>query len=221
MRTALLLCLLPLVTLAQPNQPLTNTYPLEHRDGSVVAIQVVDAEGVSKEQLFDRARYWLATAYKAMPATVTLADKTGGVLLASATSTLQSGSLVFSNKGGQTTNLTYTMTIHTKEGRYRIELSAMRYDLPVRGRWRATRANFVQLHRDRMAASMEAIYQMATENRPAQETDAIYASADTSPVRGLVVSTVPLMENTRIHLNALLENFHAAMRQPVQARDDW
>jgi len=100
------------------NNPLTGIMPLLGND--VVYGKVVIADGVSKDELFNRAKRWVALTYKSANDVIQLSDKDAGSLVAKGTILVP-----FPYNGFVKTDsyLNHTLTIDIKDGKYRYELN--------------------------------------------------------------------------------------------------
>ncbi|MCB9190814.1 MAG: DUF4468 domain-containing protein [Flavobacteriales bacterium] len=85
--------------------------PLDEQTGEIIYQEIQNVDGVSSEELFTRAKYWVANNYVSANDVIQFEDRKRGVLVA---------------KGNITTGelsgfVRHTLEIACKEGRYRVE----------------------------------------------------------------------------------------------------
>lgn len=87
----------------------------------LIYTEVVNVDNVSKDELFNRAKNWFATAYSSSSDVLQLADSENGQLIGKALFKFSPISLNASDrvKG----NIKYTIKVSVKEGRYKYEIS--------------------------------------------------------------------------------------------------
>ena len=93
---------------------------------------IIDVQGVSKEELFLRAKFWFAESYNGYNAlfqlenNLQLEDEENGVIIGHAAMKYEPSYLV----GNQMTRgiITYMIKLSTKEGRYRYEITDFLHD---------------------------------------------------------------------------------------------
>ncbi len=89
-----------------------------HQNDSLIFItKVIAVEGVSKTELFERARAWFATAYKNSKEVLQVSDKESGELIG------KSNFQVIAKTVDVTGYVDYDIKVTTKDGKYRIEMS--------------------------------------------------------------------------------------------------
>ena len=83
--------------------------------------EVVKTDSVSKDELFERAKVWLATSYNNSKSVIQLENKNDGVIIGKASMKYDSNV----SSGSSATNgvISYLVKIYTKDNRYKYEIT--------------------------------------------------------------------------------------------------
>lgn len=111
-----------------PDQP----FPMPLVDSQVVYTNIITVDGVSKDELYKRARLFIVKNYKSANAVIQLDDKESGHIIGKGVLTVvtDGGDLL----GASETKVNHTISIMVKDGRYKYEVS----DLSVIGQLGST-----------------------------------------------------------------------------------
>ena len=113
-----LLCIVsPFLTSAQTDELKVD------ENGRVYFEEVVDAETVTKNELYSRAKEWFFNTYKSAEDVLELEDKEAGKLIGKAFNTIP----IKTAFGISNTRMWYTIKLYFKEGRYKMVLSEIYY----------------------------------------------------------------------------------------------
>ena len=89
------------------------------QNNRIVFSEVIQVDGVSKKELFNRARKWFADYYNSSETVIDLEDKESGILIAKP--------LGYANipyiLGFTAVKMFYTINIYVKDGRYKYEIT--------------------------------------------------------------------------------------------------
>lgn len=96
--------------------------PIDSVSNLVTYQGVVKVEGASKDDLYLRAREWFAKTFKSAQAVLQMDDKQAGKLIGKGASKSYYTYMLYPVEY----NLNYTISITTKDGRYRYEISSFR-----------------------------------------------------------------------------------------------
>jgi len=88
--------------------------------------EVVQVDSVSKDELYNRAKLWLATAYNRSSDVLQMEDKDAGQIIGKAI--IKYNPTVFSGSEQTKGTIKYTIKIFVKEGRYKYEITDFIHD---------------------------------------------------------------------------------------------
>ena len=88
--------------------------------------EIMQADGISKMELYTRAKLWFANAYNSANDVLQMDNKEGGQIIGKAI--MQYKPTVFSGSAATKGNIKYTIKIFVKEGRYKYEITDFIHD---------------------------------------------------------------------------------------------
>lgn len=116
MKSILLLCWMLLSSASLYAQ---TTLPVDAETKKITYSEVVSVEGVSQDELYSRAKVWLATAYNSAPDVIKADEKEAGVIVVRARTPIPFR--LFNQNTTQ--QIQYALTLNFKEGRYKYILT--------------------------------------------------------------------------------------------------
>lgn len=127
MKLIYLLFLVTLSTTLSFSQDELYKQPLKiSEDGIVEFSEVVQKEGASASELYNKAREWFADAYKSADDVLQMEDEDNKKLVGKAISTLDFGNAMAQVE----VRMYYTIKIYCKDGRYKYIITDIRYEAP-------------------------------------------------------------------------------------------
>lgn len=119
-----ILFLIPFLCSAQKENPEYMDLYLPWTDGELIYSEVVEANGKSKEELYNAGRIWFTSTFNSAKAVLDIDDKEMGMMAGKAWSQIYVTSLGFP----VAYKLWYRISIEVKEGRYRYQIKNLEFE---------------------------------------------------------------------------------------------
>lgn len=142
-------------------------------EGIIQVSEVVQAEGLTKDQLYSKARLWFAEYFRDSESVLEVEDKSSGILLGNGILTVNVPSNI---SGYQECNLWITLKTEFREGRYKYTINNMKYstvDYPqaVNLEQMYTKEKIPKFFRNYRAASIDALRELLGDLKMSLGTD--------------------------------------------------
>lgn len=101
--------------------------PLDSATSQVVYTGVIQAPAVSKDELYNRARRWIATEFKSASSNLQMDDRQAGTLMTKGATTVR----YTVGRYSTAPLISFTISIEAKDGRYRYKIRDLKNEVPA------------------------------------------------------------------------------------------
>lgn len=106
------------------NKAFSQQLPIDSITNKVSFSEVVSIENISKSELYNRAKQWIAITFKSASSVIQLDDKESGIIIS------KGFSIIYINNGIAgiiSQKMYYTLYLHIKDGRYKYNFTDIYY----------------------------------------------------------------------------------------------